>query len=55
MNALTQLGPCPGLGCPPTFEVKEEREPVGHHCTLAAHHAVAQKRLGISAQGLGCL
>jgi hypothetical protein len=39
----------------PTFEVKEEREPVGHHCPLAAHHAVAQEGLRISAQGLRSL
>lgn len=37
---------------PPTFEVKAEGKAVGHHGTLAAHHAVAQKRLGVSAQSL---
>lgn len=36
----------------PTFEVKEEGETVGHHGTLAAHHAVAYEGLRVSAQGL---
>lgn len=36
----------------PTFEVKEEGEPVGHHGSLAAHHAIAQECLGVPAQRL---
>lgn len=59
MDGHMQVRPMPGLGCPPTrvgrkptFEVEEEGEPIGHHGTLAAHHAVAQECLRVSAQGL---
>lgn len=49
--------PCPsprprGAVCAPTFEVEEEREAVGHHGTLAAHHTVAHEGLRVSTQSL---
>lgn len=39
----------------PTFKVEEEGEAVGHHGSLAAHHAVAHECFRVSAQSLGGL
>lgn len=62
MDGHMQVRLMPGLVCTPTragrkptFEVEEEGEPIGHHGSLAAYHAVAQECLRVSAQGLRCL